>query len=117
MLVQVTAALALAAAIPTYLLGGREAVAMMAIGAGAGLFIVLGGYATVHHALRSPERDLARFLVGGFLVRLVFLASSMVGLAVLARLDPTRFVLWLLAFYFVLLLAEAWALLRREETA
>jgi hypothetical protein len=113
-MILITLALGLLTGVPTTLLGGRDAVAMMSIGAGLSLLTVLGGYACVRLALRGPDRYAVKLVVGGFVIRLVLLVVAVVGLVALTGLDPARFVLWVVTFYFALVMAEAWILARRE---
>ena len=114
-LVVLTAALAALAGIPAGLLGGTEGLTMMGIGAGLSLAIVLGGYACVRLAFRGPDQYAVKLVVGGFVIRLVLLALAMAALVNLTGIDPGRFVLWLVTFYFTLVMAEAWILARAER--
>ena len=104
-------------AIPTALLGGRDAVSMMGVGAGAGFAIVLGGYFCAQLAFRGPDTYAVKLVVGGFLARLALLAVTILVLALVAGIPPARFVLWLIAFYFLLVTAEAWMLARAAVSA
>jgi hypothetical protein len=87
----------------------------MALGGGVALFAVVGGWWIARFAFRGPDVFATKLVVGGFLVRVVLLACVMTLLVTAAGLDPARFVLWLVAFYFVLLLAEAWILARENR--
>jgi hypothetical protein len=113
-LILLTVALAGIATIPTSLIGGTEAVAMMGVGAGAALLTVLGGYYCVQLAIRGPDRFAVKLVVGGFLIRLVLLMLTLVALVALTGIEPSRFVLWLVGFYIALVMAEA-AILARES--
>lgn len=113
-LVLLTIVLAILAGVPAVLVGGSDALAMMAVGAGLSLAIVLGGYACARLAFRGPDRYAAKLVVGGFVIRLVLLVLSLVTLGAATDLDPGRFVLWLVTFYFALVMAEAWILSRAE---
>jgi hypothetical protein len=114
-LVLLTAALAVLAGVPAGLLGGAEGVTMMGIGAGLSLAIVLGGYGCVRLAFRGSDRYAVKLVVGGFIIRLVLLGLAMAAVVNLTALDPARFVLWLVTFYFTLVMAEAWILARAER--
>jgi len=114
-LILTTVALAGAAAIPTMLIGGTEAVGMMAVGAGLGLFAVLGGYYCNRLVFRGPDRYAVKIAVGGFLVRIALLILSLFLVVRLTGARPERFVLWLVAFYVILVMAEAWVLARAES--
>ena len=89
---------------------------MMGVGAGVGLFIVVGGYYCAQLAFRGPDRYAVKLVVGGFLVRMVLLATAIFTIVAVTDLPPSRFVLWLVAFYFVLVIAEAWILAREART-
>jgi hypothetical protein len=88
---------------------------MMGVGAGLSLAIVLGGYGCVRLAFRGPDRYAVKLVVGGFVIRLVLLALALALLINLTDVDPGRFVLWLITFYFTLVMAEAWILARAER--
>jgi hypothetical protein len=113
-LVLLTLATAAVIAIPTALIGGIDAVSMMGIGAGAGLAIVVGGYWFAQLAFRGPDTYAVKLVVGGFLLRLGLLALTLTALVLGTDLAPARFVLWLIAFYFLLVMAEAWILAREN---
>ncbi len=104
-------------AIPTGLTGGREAVLMMSVGAGVGLGTVVLGYWIAALAFRGPDRFATKLVVGGFVVRMALLFLTMAALVLGTDLDPSRFVLWLVTFYFVLIMVEAWLLARESVSA
>jgi hypothetical protein len=113
-MILITVMLGILAGIPTTLVGGRDAVAMMSVGAGLSLLTVLGGYWCARLALRGPDRYAVKLVVGGLLIRIVLLVGAIIGFVALTGLDPGRFVLWVVTFYFALVMAEAWILARRE---
>jgi hypothetical protein len=110
-------ALALAGllAIPTGLIGGIDAVLMMAVGAGIGLGTVVAGFWVAQVALRGPDRFGTKLVVGGFVIRMLLLFGCVWAILAATDLDPTRFALWLVTFYFVLIMVEA-VLLAKEQT-
>jgi hypothetical protein len=108
----ITIALAGLLAIPTGLLGGTEAVLMMSVGAGVGLGVVVLGYWIAALAFRGPDRFATKLVVGGFVVRMLLLFAALAALVAGTDLDPSRFVLWLVSFYFVLIMVEAFLLAR-----
>jgi hypothetical protein len=114
-MVGVTLAMAALIGAPAALMGGADALAMVGVGAGLALLTVLGGYAAARLAFRGPDRYAVKLVVGGFVVRLVLLVLLLAALVAFTGLDPARFVLWLVTFYFVLVLAEAWLLARAER--
>ena len=99
------------------MIGGVDAVSMMGIGAGAGLAIVVGGYWCAQLAFRGPDAYAVKLVVGGFLIRLALLALTLAAFGVATDISPARFVLWLIAFYFLLVMAEAWILARESASA
>jgi hypothetical protein len=107
-----TAVLAAIAALPTALIGGSEALAMMGVGAVASLVTVLGGYWIAQLAFRGPDRFATKLLVGGFVTRMFLLFGVVAMLVLAAKLPITAFMLWLVGFYFALILVEAWLLSR-----
>jgi hypothetical protein len=117
MLALLTMGLAALTAIPTALLGGLDAVSMMAVGATAGFAVVVGGYWCAQVAFRGPDTYAVKLVVGGFLARLVLLALAILGITLIAGIPPARFVLWLIVFYFLLVTAEAWMLARAAASA
>jgi hypothetical protein len=112
-----TLALAVVAGIPTARIGGTDELLMMGLGAGVALVSVLGGYFIAQMAFRGPDRFASKLVLGGFLIRLVLLALTMTVIVTVTRIPLSRFVLWLVAFYFVLLMAEAWILARESTSA
>jgi hypothetical protein len=88
---------------------------MMALGAALGLGTVLGGYFCVELVLRGPLRFAVSLVVAGFVVRLVLFVLVLALVAAATDLDPRRFLLWMVAFYFVLVTAEAWMLMRESS--
>jgi len=116
-LAMITIALAGLLAIPTGLAGGVDAVFMMAVGAGVGLAVVVGGYWIAALAFRGPDRFATKLVVGGFVIRLLLLFLVLAALVAGTDLDPSRFVLWLVSFYFVLIMVEAFLLAREGMPA
>lgn len=113
----VTLTIAAVAAIPTILIGGIDAASMMALGGGLGLASVLGGYFGTTLALRGPDRFATKLVVGGFLIRMALLFAFVAGLVSATGIEPSRFILWLVSFYFILVMVEAWILARESSSA
>ena len=111
----VTLALVALAAGPTILLGGREALARMALGASVALASVVGGFWLARLAFRGPDRYATKLVVGGFVTRMVLLFGTAVAVVAATGADPADFVLWLVSFYFALILVEAWILARQPS--
>jgi len=112
-----TIALAGLLAIPTGLMGGIDAVLMMTVGAGVGLATVVLGFWIAAFAFRGPDRFATKLVVGGFVVRMFLLFVALAALIGSTDLDPSRFVLWLVSFYFVLIMVEAFLLAREGMSA
>jgi hypothetical protein len=110
-----TIALAAVAAIPTAMLGGRESLSMMGLGASVGLAAVLSGFYSVRFALRGPDRFGVNAAVGGFVFRVAMLSLLLAGIAKTTQLPLERFVLWIVFFYFALVMVEAWILAQRSR--
>jgi hypothetical protein len=100
-------------AIPTAILGGRESLPMMMMGAGVGLGIVLAGSFCARLALRGPDRFGVKIVVGGLVFRLALLGLLLTAIVRLARFPLESFILWMVFFYFSLVMAEAWLLARQ----
>ena len=98
-------------------MGGLDAVSMMALGAALGLAAVLGGYLCTMLAFRGPDRFATKLVVGGFLLRMLLLFALVAAIVTATEIDPSRFMLWLVLFYFVLVMVEAWILARHSASA
>jgi hypothetical protein len=90
---------------------------MMAVGAAASFATVLGAFHVARLAFRGPDRFATKLVVGGFVTRMVLLFAAAALLVSVAGLEPSSFVLWLVAFYFAQILAEAWILARDPGAA
>ena len=111
-----TLALGTLSAIPTAILGGRDSLPMMIMGAGVGLATVLAGSYCARLALRGPDRFGVKIVVGGFVFRLALLGLLLTAIVRLARFPLESFILWMTFFYFSLVMAEAWLLARQAAT-
>lgn len=109
----VTLGLATIVALPTALLGGPDALVMMAIGAAASLATVVGAFWLAQLAFRGPDRFATKLVVGGFVTRMILLFAIAATLVIALGLEPSGFVLWMVAFYFAQILVEAWILARQ----
>jgi hypothetical protein len=101
-------------AIPTARLAGDAGLGMMSLGAGVALAVVLGGWWIAQLAFRGPDVFATKLVVGGFVVRIGLLILAMFALVAVTHVEPGRFVLWLVGFYFALILVEAWMLAREN---
>ena len=68
-------------------------------------------------AFRGPDVFATKLVVGGFIVRIGLLILTMAVLVAVTGIELERFVLWLVAFYFSLILVEAWTLARETRNS
>lgn len=87
----------------------------MSLGAGLALVVVLGGWWIARLAFRGPDVFATKLVVGGFIVRMAMLVLAMFALIAVTDIEPGRFVLWLVSFYFALILVEGWILARENQ--
>lgn len=92
----------------------------MLLGAGLSWFVVIASYAVLVVAFRNAKSLQVVLVVGGFLVRLALLVASLaiISRTMVVKLDHV--VIWLVSFYLVLVIAEAytlatWGVRRRPE--
>ena len=117
----ITLALAAAAAYPVHRLGGREGLQSMLLGAGLSWVTVIGSYLGIILAFRNAKQLQALIVLGGFLVRLMMLFGLLTVIAKTLEVNLNQLVIWLVSFYMVLVVAEAYLLaaqpLRRPPEA
>ena len=63
--------------------------------------------------LREPKYLIGVILVVGY-IGFILLTRIIAALVAATDIPPARFVLWLIAFYFLLVMAEAWMLARES---
>ncbi len=98
------------AAIPATVRRQPEALAPIAWGAGLSLAAIVGGYWLAQIVFRGPDPFATKLVVGGFVIRLSLLFFLTAVAVTTIGLDLASFVLWLVGFYFVLIVVEAWLL-------
>ena len=105
-------ALALCAAVayPTTRFGGREGLRSMLLGAGLSWMTVIASYAAIVVAFRNVKQLQMVIVLGGFLVRMLMLFGLLTLIAKTMTVNLSQLVLWLVGFYLVLVVAEAWTL-------
>ena len=106
------AVLAAAAAWPALHFGGPGGLQSMLLAAGLSWLAVVASYLALAAAFRRVAQLQVVIVVGGFLVRFAVLFALLALVAKTLRVDIGQIVLWLVGFYMVLVVAEAWSLSR-----
>ena len=117
-LTAIALALCAAVAYPAYRLGGRESLLSMLLGAGLSWVTIITSYAGLVLAFRNVKHIQAVIVLGGFVVRMAMLFGSLSLIARVLVVNLNQLVIWLVSFYLVLVVAEAYMLVaaspRRE---
>ena len=103
-------ALAALAAYPAYRLGGRESLQSMLFGAGLALTTIVASYLVLVTAFRGAQRIQMVIVLGGFVLRVAMLFGLLALIARMVAVDLGQLVIWLVSFYVVLVIVEAWEL-------
>lgn len=103
-------ALAALAAYPAYALGGQESLLSMLIGASLSCLTIVLSYWILVLAFRNVQQIQVLIVVGGFVVRLFILFGLLAWISRVIAVDLGQLVLWLVGFYLVLVIAEAYEL-------
>jgi hypothetical protein len=82
----------------------------MLLGAGLSWGTVLASYGALVVAFRNVKQLQMVIVLGGFLVRMLMLFGLLALIAKTIAVNLNQLVLWLVGFYLVLVVAEAWAL-------
>jgi len=98
------------AAYPAWRFGGRESLQSMLLGAGLGWATVVASYLVLVTAFRRVRQLQVLIVVGGFVVRFAMLFGLLALVSKLFVVDLGQLVIWLVAFYMVLVVTEAWSL-------
>lgn len=106
------AMLGAAAAWPALHFGGRTSLQSMLLAAGLSWLAVVASYVALGLTLRRVAHFHVVIVVGGFLVRFAMLFGLLALVSKLLPVDLGEIVLWLVGFYMVLVVAEAWSLSR-----
>ena len=110
-------ALAGLAAYPAYALGGRESLFSMLMGASLSCLTIVLSYWILILAFRNVQQIQVLIVIGGFVVRLVVLFGLLAWIARTVAVDLSQLVLWLVSFYLLLVIAEAWELSRQLRSS
>jgi heme/copper-type cytochrome/quinol oxidase subunit 1 len=101
-----------AAAWPALRFGGRAGLQSMLLAAGLSWLAVVASYVVLGLTLRRVAHFHVVVVVGGFLVRFALLFALLALVSKTLPVDLGQIVLWLVGFYMVLVVAEAWSLSR-----
>jgi hypothetical protein len=112
-----TAAILLMAAVPAALLGRLEVLGPIALGGGLSLATIVGGLWFARLAFRGPDRFATTLVVGGFVTRMALLCLLTATIVATTGIELASFLIWLVGFYFVLVVLEAWLLARESVEA
>lgn len=107
--------LAALAAFPAWRFGGATGLQSLLWGAGLSWVAVIASYAGLSLAFRNVKPFAVLIVIGGFLVRLVILFGLLTWVAKTMRVNLSQIVLWLVGFYMVLVVAEAYILAQGEK--
>jgi hypothetical protein len=101
-----------AAAWPALRFGGRAGLQSMLLAAGLSWLAVVASYVALALTLRRVAQFQVVIVVAGFVVRFAMLFALLALVAKTLTVDLNQIVLWLVGFYMVLVVAEAWSLSR-----
>ena len=113
----IAVALGALAAYPAYRLGGRESLQSLALGAGLSWMTIVASYLILTVAFRTAKQLQVIVVVGGFLLRVVMLFGLLKLISYALVVNLSQLVLWMMSFYLVLVMAEAWELARESRTS
>lgn len=108
-------ALTACSAFPAWRFGGRTGLESMLLGAGLAWIAVIASYIGLSLAFRNVKPFAVLIVIGGFLVRLVILFGLLTWVAKTMSVNLSQIVLWLVAFYMILVVAEAYILAQDEK--
>ncbi|MFQ5600550.1 MAG: hypothetical protein ACE5G2_08350 [Candidatus Krumholzibacteriia bacterium] len=82
----------------------------MLLGAGLSLMTIVVSYLVLLFAFRNVKQIQMLIVLGGFVVRVAMLFGLLALIARTLVADLNQLVIWLVSFYLVLVVAEAWEL-------
>ena len=88
----------------------------MLFGAGLAWMTIVVSYVALSYAFRDARRVQMLIVLGGFVLRVAMLFGSLAVIARTLTVDLEQLVLWLVSFYLVLVVAEAWELAAETRT-
>ena len=102
-----------AAVYPVVRFGGQRGLQAMLLGAGLSWMTVVGSYVGLVVAFREVRQLQVVVVIGGFVVRLALLVGLLMLISKTLAVDLGQLVIWLVGFYIVLVVAEAYSLAKR----
>jgi len=87
----------------------------MLVGAGLSWFAVVASYVVLMVAFRNVKSFAVVIVLGGFLLRLVVLFGLLAWISRTWAVNLGQVVIWLVCFYLVLVIVEAWILAAGES--
>jgi hypothetical protein len=97
-------------AYPAYRFGGQESLRIMLLGAALSCATVVASYTFLVLAFRHVRQIQVLIVVGGFVMRFAILFGALMFISKTFVVDLGQLVIWLVGFYMVLVVAEAWFL-------
>ena len=110
-------ALGALAAYPAYRFGGRESLQSLCVGAGLSWMTIVVSYLILTIAFRTAKQLQVIIVVGGFVMRVVILFGLLKIVSYVLVVNLSQLVLWMMGFYLVLVMAEAWELAQEGRTS
>lgn len=111
-LVGIQLALCALLAWPALRFTGRDGLRDMLLAAGVAGTAVVAGYLGLVLLFPRVKSQAVLIAVGGFLVRFALLFALLATLSKTMTVDVGRVVVWMVGFYVVLVMSEAWFLMR-----
>jgi len=115
-LIGIQTALCALAAYPAYRFGGQASLQLMLLGAVLSCATVVASYTILVLAFRHVRQLQVVIVVGGFLIRFVILFGALTVISKTLVVDLGQLVIWIVVFYMVLVVAEAWFLVSSSTT-
>jgi hypothetical protein len=113
-LTAIQVALCAVATYPVLRFAGRDGLDSMLLGAVLSWFAVVASYVALLVAFRNVKPFAVVIVLGGFLLRLAVLFGLLAWIARTWTVNLGQVVIWLVSFYLVLVIAEAWILAQAE---
>ncbi len=77
---------------------------------------IVASYLILSIAFRTAKQLQVIIVVGGFVLRVAILFGLLKLISILLIVDLRQLVIWMMSFYLVLVLAEAWDLAQESRT-
>ena len=102
-------------AYPVFRFGGPDGLQSMLVGGALSWVAIVASYFGLLVAFRNVKQFAVLIVLGGFLVRFAILFALLAWISRALDVNLSQTVLWLVGFYMVLVIVEAWSLSTREE--